>query len=102
MSSTPEQRAQSCPAADRDDARPTSSQAERVDDLDQVGGAVAREKWSKHGLCELQVAEQQQPDTEDPKDHCAGPVGQELEGDVVELVRQGCGLVELFECVCDT
>ena len=42
---------------------------------------------AEHRLRELQVAEDQQADTEDAEDHRARPVGQELQRDVVELVR---------------
>ena len=92
-----EQRAESGAAPDRDDARPASAKAECVDDLDNASRVRPGKERSEHRLRELQVAEGKQANTQHSEDRRARPVRPELECDVVELVRQCCRLIELFQ-----
>ena len=70
-----------------------------MDDLDDAAGAVAGKKRSEHGLRELQIADDQEPDAKDAEDDRAGPVGEELQRDVEEARRQVCGLIDLLQGV---
>src|SRR5207245_2620562 len=94
-----QQRAQTGSAADRDDARPAAAQPECVDHLDHAARVRPGEKWAEDGLRELQVTDHEQPDAEDAEHDRTRPVGQELQRDPVEALRQvGC-LVDLLEGV---
>ena len=94
-----QQRAQTGAAADRDDARPAAAQPECVDHLDHAARVRPGEKWTEDGLRELQVTDHEQPDAEDAEHDRTRPVGQELQRDPIEALRQvGC-LVDLLEGV---
>src|SRR5487761_32672 len=85
---TAQQRAEAGAATDGHDARAPALQSESVDDLDHAAGAVAWKEWAEDGLGELQVAEDQDSDSQGGEDQGANRVGPELEGYVIELTRQ--------------